>query len=150
MEHETLKQWMSEANLGAQEGTDGFWLVSRSNLEISVAYMADADLVICFAPLLELAGLEDAQRLEVLSQSLSLNGVGNLPSGCALSYEDSGDVIYLLWQQPPEQLDSARFVNAFEDFETAAAQVQEFLRGLPFEEAEVESDSDTQDFMIKV
>ena len=150
MEHETLKQWMSDANLSAQEGTDGFWLVSRSNLEISVAYMEDADLVICFAPLLELAGLDDANRLEVLSQSLSLNGVGNLPSGCALSYEDSGDVIYLLWQQAPELLDSMRFANAFEDFETAALQVQEHLRGLILEEAGDANDSNSKSFMLRV
>ena len=81
MEHETLKQWLSNAKLTGTEDTDGFWLVSSSNLEITVGYMADAELVVCFAPLLELAGLEDGQRMEVLSQSLSLNGVGNLPPG---------------------------------------------------------------------
>ena len=59
----------------AIEDSDGFWLVPRGNLEITVAYMEDADLVVCFAPLLEMVGLEDSQRLEMLAQSLSLNGV---------------------------------------------------------------------------
>ena len=149
MEHETLKQWMSEAELNASVDSNGFWLVPRGNLEITVAYMEDADLVVCFAPLLEMAGLEDSQRMEILAQSLSLNGVGNLPSGCALSYEDIGDVIYLLWQQVSDQLDSTRFANAFEDFETAATQVQEHLRGLLSEEADSPNNLDVKDFMIK-
>ncbi len=150
MEHETLKQWLSNAKLTDIEDTDGFWLVSSSNLEITVGYMEDAELVVCFAPLLELAGLEDGQRMEVLSQSLSLNGVGNLPPGCALSYEEEGDVVYLLWQQSPELLDSTRFANAFEDFKTAAIQVQELLRGMLSEESDTTDDSETQDFVIKV
>ena len=150
MEHETLKQWISNAGLTGTEDADGFWLVSISDLEITVGYMEDAELVVCFAPLLELAGLEDGQRLEVLSQSLSLNGVGNLPSGCALSYETEGDVVYLLWQQEPEMLDSTRFANAFENFKTAAIQVQEFLRGMLSEESDTVDDSEARDFVIKV
>ena len=149
MEHETLKQWMSDAELNGNEDSDGFWLVPRGNLEITVAYMEDVDLVVCFVPLLELAGLDDSQRIEVLAQSLSLNGVGTLPSGCALSYEEVGDVVYLLWQQSPEQLDSTRFANAFEDFETAAAQVQEHLHELLSDEADISNNSDMKDFMIK-
>ncbi len=150
MELETLKQWMSYAKLTGTEDTDGLWLVSCNGLEITVGYMEDAELVVCFAPLLELAGMEDAQRLEVLSQSLSLNGVGNLPPGCALSYEEEGDVVYLLWQQAPGMLDSTRFANAFEDFKTASIQVQEHLRGILSEESDTVDDSEAQDFVIKV
>ena len=152
MDRETLKQWMTEAKLNGQEDADGFWMVTRSNLEFSIAFKEDANLVVCFSPLLELAGLEDAQRIEVLSEALSLNGVGKLPSGCALSYVNDGDVVYLLWQQAPEQLDSTRFANAFEDFEAAAIQVQTHLRELLSEESAIaDADkSDTQDFVIKV
>ncbi len=150
MEHETLKQWISNARLTGTEDADGLWLVSSSDLEITVGYMEDAELVVCFAPLLELAGLEDGQRLAILSQSLSLNGVGNLPLGCALSYEEERDVVYLLWQQSPDVLDSTRFANAFEDFKTAAIQVQELLREMFSEESDTSDDSEAQDFVIKV
>ena len=145
-----MKQWMSDAGLNGQEDTDGFLVVSRSNLEISVAYMEDADLAVCFAPLLELTRLEDAQRIVVLSQALSLNGLGNLPPGCALSYEEDGDVVYMLWQQPPEQLDSTRFANALESFETAAAQVQAHLQELLSEDEASSSESAPQDFVLRV
>ena len=130
MDRETLRQWLSEARLEGTEDPDGFLAVAGGNLEISVGYVDDADLVVCFAPILERAGLEDAQRIEALEQSLALNGVGSLPPGCAVSYEDAGDVVYLLWQQPPGQLDSPRFETAFRDFETAAGQVQSHLQGL--------------------
>lgn len=149
MDQATLKQWMSDARLQGEEDTDGFLLVFRGNQEISVAYLADADLVVCFAPLMELAGLEDAQRIEVLAQALALNSVGSLPHGCALSYEEDGDVVYLLWQQSPEQLDSARFANAFEEFETAAAQAQEQLDDLLAEGNGIIGDAGTQDVVIK-
>ena len=72
MDLDTLKQWMASAGLDGKEDADGFFLVVRRNLEINVAYLEGADLVGCFAPLLELAGLDDAQRLEVLSQALAL------------------------------------------------------------------------------
>lgn len=130
MDRETLRQWMSEARLEGKEDSDGFLTVASSNLEISVGYVADVDLVVCFASLLELTGLEDAQRIEVLEQSLGLNGVGSLPPDCMVSYEDAGDVVFLLWQQSPEQLDSSRFETAFRDFETTAGQVQNHLQGL--------------------
>ena len=140
MDRETLKQWMANAELSGHEDSDGFLIVARGNLEFSVAYM-----VVCFAPILELAGLEDAQRLTVLSQSLALNGVGNLPAGCALSYEETGDVVYLLWQQAPDQLDATRFANAFRDIETAAAQVQEHLRRALLEEADASNAAAAED-----
>ena len=69
MEPDTLEQWMSEAGVNAKDGTEGFWVVFSSNLEISVGYISDADVVVCFAPILELEGLNDAQRLAVLSRS---------------------------------------------------------------------------------
>ena len=97
MDLDTLKQWMAGAGLDGKEDANGFLLVTRGNLEITAAYLEDADLVVCFSPLLELAGLDDGQRLEALSQSLALNGVGSLPSCCALSYDETADVIYLLW-----------------------------------------------------
>lgn len=150
MKHETLKQWMSEAKLNGREDSDGYFIVSRNNLEFSVAYMQGEDLIVCFSSILELAGLEDEQRLEVLSQALSLNGVGNLPPCCALSYDEEGDVVYLLWHQSPELLDAVRFANAFEDFETAALQVQNYLRGLISEEEGATGSYDTQNFVIKV
>ena len=150
MKHETLKQWMSDAKLNGKEDSDGYFIVSRNNLEFSVAYMEGEDLLVCFSSILELAGLEDEQRLEVLSQALTLNGVGNLPPCCALSYDEEGDVIYLLWQQSPELLDAARFTNAFEDFETAALQVQNYLQGMLSEEEGSTGNYDTQDFVIKV
>ncbi len=150
MKHETLKQWMSEAKLNGSEDSDGYFIVSRNNLEFSVAYMQGEDLVVCFSSILELAGLEDEQRLDVLSQALSLNGVGNLPPCCALSYDEEGDVVYLLWQQSPELLDATRFANAFADFETAALQVQNYLRGLISEEEGTTGSYDAQDFVIKV
>jgi len=149
MKQENLKQWMADARLNGKEDADGFLNVSRNNLEISVAYLQDEELVVCFAPILELSTLDDTQRLEVLSQALSLNGVGNLPPGCALSYEDEAEVVYLLWQQSPEQLDSPRFANAFDNFEKAAAQVQEHLnQSLPEETAA--SNFAEQKFAIKV
>ena len=155
MDRETLKQWMANAELSGQEDSDGFLIVARGNLEFSVAYMEAAEAVVCFAPILELAGLEDAQRLTALSQSLSLNGVGNLPAGCALSYEETGDVVYLLWQQAPDQLDATRFANAFRDIETAAAQVQEHLRRELLEEADASNadaaeDHEPRDIGIRV
>ena len=100
--------------------------------------------------LAELAGLDGAQRLEALSQSLALNGVGSLPPCCALSYDEAADVVYLLWQQSPELLDSAAFENAFDDFGTAAAQAQEYLRGLLAKSDGAESGRDAQDFLLKV
>jgi hypothetical protein len=100
--------------------------------------------------LLELAGLDDAQRLEVLSQALALNGAGALPPCCALSYDEAADVIYLLWQQSPEQLDSTGFGNAFDDFVTAASQAQEHLRGLLSESDGAANGDGAQDFMMKV
>ena len=150
MDQATLKQWMSEAKLEGKEDADGFLTVVSGNLEISVGYVAEANLVVCFASLLELTGLEDAQRIEALSQSLALNGVGSLPPGCAVSYEDAGDVVFLLWQQSPEQLDSTRFENAFRDFETAAAQVQGHLRGLLSDSASAAGDYGAPDSVIKV
>ena len=150
MDLDTLKQWMASAGLDGREDADGFFLVVRRNLEIDVAYLEEADLVGCFAPLLELAGLDDAQRLEVLSQSLALNGAGALPPCCALSYDEAADVIYLLWQQSPEQLDSTGFGNAFDDFVTAASQVQEHLRGLLSESDGAAHGDGEQDFMMKV
>ena len=150
MDIDTLKQWMASAGLDGKEGADGFFLVVRRNLEINVAYLEEADLVGCFAPLLELAGLDDAQRLEALSQALALNGAGALPPCCALSYDEAADVIYLLWQQSPEQLDSTGFGNAFDDFVTAASQVQEHLRGLLSESDGAAHGDGEQDFMMKV
>ena len=82
MDLDTLRQWTAAAGLEGREDADGYLLVARRNLEISVAYLEEADLVVCFAPLLELAGLDGAQRLEAMSQSLALNGVGALPPGC--------------------------------------------------------------------
>ncbi len=150
MERATLKQWMSEAGLNGREDADGFLIVTRGNLEISAAYMAEEGLVVIFTPILELAGLDDAQRLEVMSQALTLNGVGSLPLGCALSYEEDGEVVFLLWQQSPEQLGAAGFANAFGDFEKAAAQVQEHLQDLlAEEEEEIPAESGAQDFVIK-
>ena len=150
MDLDTLKQWMASAGLDGKEDAEGFLLVVRRNLEISVSYLKEADLLGCFAPLLELAGLDDAQRLEALSQSLALNGVGALPPCCALSYDEAADVVYLLWQQSPEQLDSASFEKAFNDFVTAAERVQEHLRGL-LSESDGSADGDGgQDFMMKV
>ena len=150
MDLDTLKQWMASAGLDGKEDADGFFLVVRRNLEINVAYLEEADLVGCFAPLLELAGLDDAQRLEALSQALALNGAGALPPCCALSYDEAADVIYLLWQQSPEQLDSTGFGNAFDDFVTAASQAQEYLRGLISESDGAANGDDAQDFMMKV
>lgn len=150
MDLDTLKQWMASAGLDGKEDVDGFFLVVRRNLEISVAYLEEADLVGCFAPLLELAGLDDAQRLEALSQALALNGAGALPPCCALSYDEVADVVYLLWQQSPEQLDSTGFGNAFDDFVTAASQAQEYLRGLLSESDGAANGDDAQDFMMKV
>ena len=151
MERETLKQWMSDAKLNGSEDSDGFFIVSRNNLEFSIAYLEGEDLVVCFSSILELEGLEDAQRLEILSLALSLNGVGNLPPCCALSYDEEGDVVYLLWQQQPELLDATRFANAFADFETAALQAQNYLKGqLSGEEGGGTGNYDTQDFVIKV
>lgn len=150
MDLDTLKQWMASAGLDGKEDADGFFLVVRRNLEINVAYLGGAYLVGCFAPLLELAGLDDAQRLEVLSQALALNGAGALPPCCALSYDEAADVIYLLWQQSPEQLDSTGFGNAFDDFVTAASQAQEYLRGLLSESDGAANGDDAQDFMMKV
>ena len=150
MDLDTLKQWMASAGLDGKEDADGFFLVVRRNLEISVAYLEEADLVGCFAPLLELAGLDDAQRLEALSQSLALNGVGALPPCCALSYDEAADVVYLLWQQSSGQLDPTGFEKAFNDFVTAAERVQEHLRGL-LSESDGSADGDGgQDFMMKV
>ena len=150
MDLDTLKQWMASAGLDGKEDADGFLLVVRRNLEISVAYLEGVDLLGCFAPLLDLAGLDDAQRLEALSQALALNGVGALPPCCALSYDEAADAIYLLWQQSPEQLDSTGFENGFNDFVTAAAQVQEHLRGL-LSESDGSADGDGgQDLMMKV
>ena len=126
------------------------FLMTASADEISVAYLEEADLVGCFAPLLELAGLDDAQRLEALSRALALNGAGALPPCCALSYDEAADVIYLLWQQSPEQLDSTGFGNAFDDFVTAASQVQEHLRGLLSESDGAAHGDGEQDFMMKV
>lgn len=150
MDLDTLKLWMAGAGLDGKEDANGFLLVARGNLEITAAYLEDADLVVCFSPLLELAGLDGAQRLEALSQALALNGVGSLPPGCALSYDEAADVVYLLWRQSPEQLDSAGFEKAFGDFVTAAAQVQEYLRGLLAESDGAESGRDAQDFLLKV
>ena len=150
MDLDTLKQWMASAGLDGKEDADGFFLVVRRNLEINVAYLEGADLVGCFAPLLELAGLDDTQRLEVLSQALALNGAGALPPCCALSYDEAADVIYLLWQQSPEQLDSTGFGNAFDDFVTAAERVQEHLRGLVSENDGSANGDGAQDFMMKV
>ena len=150
MELDILKQWMARMGLGDKEDADGFLLVVRGNLEISVTYLDEADLVACFAPLLELAGLDDAQRLEALSQALALNGVGALPPGCALSYDETGDVVYLLWQQAPEQLDATGFEAAFNDFTAAAAQVQDHLRGLLATGDGAANGHDAQDFMLKV
>lgn len=150
MDLDTLKQWMASAGLDGKEDADGFFLVVRRNLEINVAYLEGAYLVGCFAPLLELVGLDDAQRLEVLSQALALNGAGALPPCCALSYDEVADVIYLLWQQSPEQLDSTGFGNAFDDFVTAASQAQEYLRGLLSESDGAANGDDAQDFMMKV
>jgi len=150
MDLDTLKQWMASAGLDGKEDADGFLLVVRRNLEISVTYLEGVDLLGCFAPLLDLAGLDDAQRLEALSQALALNGVGTLPPCCALSYDEAADAIYLLWQQSPEQLDSASFEKAFNDFVTAAERVQEHLRGL-LSESDGSADGDGgQDFMMKV
>ena len=150
MELETLKQWMSRAGLDGREESDGFLLVVRGNLEISVSYLAEADRAVCFAPLVELAGLGDAQRLEAMSQALALNGVGALPPCCALAFDETGDVIYLLWQQSPGHLDAAGFETAFNDFEAAAAQVQGHLRGLLAESGGVTKGYDAQDSLIKV
>ena len=150
MEIDTLKQWIARAGLDCKEDADGFLLVASGTLEASVAYLEETDSVTCFAPLLELAGLDDAQRLEALSQSLALNGVGSLPSCCALSYDETADVIYLLWQQSPEQLDSTSFQNAFNDFGTAATQVQEYLRGLLAERDGAANGRGPQDSLIKV
>ena len=150
MDLDTLKQWMASAGLDGKEDADGFLLVVRRNLEISVAYLEGVDLLGCFVPLLDLTGLDDAQRLEALSQALALNGVGTLPPCCALSYDEAADVIYLLWQQSPEQLDSTGFENGFNDFVTAAAQVQEHLRGLLLESDGAANGVGEQDFMMKV
>ena len=150
MELETVKQWMSRAGLDGREGADGFLLVVRGNLEISVTYLAEADLLVCFAPLIELAGLGDAQRLEALSQALALNGVGALPPCCALAFDETGDVIYLLWQQSPGHLDAAGFETAFNDFAAAAAQVQGHLRGLLAEGDGAANGLGAQDSLIKV
>ena len=150
MDLDTLKQWMASAGLDGKEDADGFLLVVRRNLEISVAYLEEADLVGCFAPLLELAGLDDAQRLEALSQSLALNGVGALPPCCALAYDEAADVVYLLWQQSSGQLDSTGFEKAFNDFVTAAERVQEHLRGLLSESDGAANGDGAQDFMMKV
>ncbi len=150
MDRETLKQWMSEAGLSVREDPDGFLNVSRGTLEISIGYISEVDMVVCFTPILELAGLEDSQRMDVLSRSLSLNGVGNLPAGCALAFEDTAEVVYLLWQHTPEQLDSARFANAFRDFETSATQVQEHLQSLLGGATGTPGDLRAQDFRIKV
>ena len=150
MDLDTLKQWMASAGLDGKEDANGFLLVVRRNLEISVTYLEEVDLLGCFAPLLDLAGLDDAQRLEALSQALTLNGVGTLPSCCALSYDEAADAIYLLWQQSPEQLDSTGFENAFNDFVTAAAQAQEHLRGLLLESDGAANGDGEQDFMMKV
>ena len=150
MDLDTLKQWMASAGLDGKEDADGFLLVVRRNLEISVTYLEGVDLLGCFAPLLDLAGLDDAQRLEALSQALALNGVGTLPPCCALSYDEAADAIYLLWQQSPEQLDSTGFENGFNDFVTAAAQVQEHLRGLLLESDGAANGDGAQDFMMKV
>ena len=150
MDLDTLKQWMASAGLDGKEDADGFFLVVRRNLEIDVAYLEEADLVGCFAPLLELAGLDDAQRLEVLSQALALNGAGALPPCCALSYDEAADVVYLLWQQSSGQLDSTGFEKAFNDFVTAAERVQEHLRGLLSESDGAANGDGAQDFMMKV
>ena len=150
MELETLKQWMSGAGLDGKEDSDGFLLVARGNMEISVSYLKEADLVVCFAPLLELSVLDDAQRLEALSQALALNGVGALPPCCALSLDEEADVVYLLWQQSPERLDAAGFEKAFDEFATAAAQVQGHLRGQLAESDGAGNGRDAQDNLIKV
>ena len=150
MELETLKQWMAAANFSVREDADGYLELFRSGLEISVAYLPEANLVVCFAPLLELEGLETAARLEALEQALSLNGVGSLPPGCALSYDADGEVVYLLWQESPEQLSPAAFENAFGDFETAAVQAQGQLRGAIAEGADGSDDFGASDFGIKV
>ena len=150
MDLDTLKQWMASAGLDGKEDADGFLLVVRRNLEISVAYLEEADLVECFAPLLELAGLDDAQRLEALSRALALNGAGALPPCCALSYDEAADVVYLLWQQSSGQLDSTGFEKAFNDFVTAAERVQEHLRGLLSESDGAAHGDGEQDFMMKV
>ena len=147
MDRESLRQWMSEARLEGNEDSDGFLTVASGNLEISVGYVADVDLVVCFASILELTGVEDAQRIEVLEQSLALNGVGSLPPDCVVSYEDAGDVVYLLWQQSPDQLDASRLETAFRDFETAAEQIQNHLQGLLSGDA---GGLPPQDLMIKV
>ena len=150
MNLDTLKQWMASAGLDGKEDANGFLLVVRRNLEISVTYLEEVDLLGCFAPLLDLAGLDDAQRLEALSQALALNGVGALPPGCALSYDETGEVVYLLWQQAPEQLDAAGFEAAFNDFAAAAAQVQEHLRGLLAMGDGAAKGHGAPDFMMKV
>ena len=150
MELDALKQWIARMGLECQEDAKGFLLVVRSNLEISVTYLDEADLVVCFAPLLELSGLGDAQRQEALSQALALNGVGALPPCCALSYDEAADVVYLLWQQSPEHLDAAGFETAFNDFTAAAAQVQDHLRGLLATGDGAANGHDAQDFMLKV
>ena len=150
MDLDTLKQWMASAGLDGKEDAEGFFLVVRRNLEINVAYLEEADLVGCFAPLLELAGLDDAQRLEALSRALALNGAGALPPCCALSYDEAADVVYLLWQQSSGQLDSTGFEKAFNDFVTAAERVQEHLRGLLSESDGAANGDGAQDFMMKV
>ena len=151
MDLDTLKQWMAGAGLDGKEDADGFLLVVSGNLEISVTYLEEADLVVCFAPLLELAGLDAVQRQAVLSKSLALNGVGALPACCALSYDETADVIYLLWQQSPGQLSSTSFDNAFNDFGAAAAQAQEHLRDLLAQsDGSANSGYGAQDFIIKV
>ena len=150
MDLDTLKLWMAGAGLDGKEDANGFLLVARGNLEITAAYLEDADLVVCFSPLLELAGLDDGQRLEAMTQSLALNGAGALPPCCALAYDETADAVYLLWQQSPGQLDAARFETAFGDFATAAEQVQEHLRVLLADGDGAAHGHGGQDFAIRV
>ena len=147
---DTLKKWMLHAGQDFEEDADGFLHAVRGNLETSVACPDEADLVVCFAPLLELSGLDEAHRAEVLSQALALNGVGSLPPGCALSYDEAADAVYLLWQQDPDELDDARFGNALDDFGTAAGQVQGYLRGLAAADGGARNDVRAADNFIKV
>ncbi|MBR0458420.1 MAG: hypothetical protein IJJ26_04225, partial [Victivallales bacterium] len=76
--------------------------------------------------------------------------VGTLPVGCAVSYDASDDVIYLLWQQSPDSLDSTQFQDAFEDFETAAEVVQDHLRGEISETTGVSGEGAAQNMVLKV
>ena len=150
MDLDMLKKWMSSARLDFDEDADGFLHAVRGNLEISVSYQEEAAVVLCFAPILELSALDDEQRLEALSQSLALNGVGDLPLCCALSYDESADVVYLLWQQSPDQLDAASFENAICDFGMAAEHVQGYLRGIIAESDGSAHEQPAADFMMKV